>query len=193
MYMFPYCEKFKDAIDEQVGKITEEVGEIEEALDAFRCNNNTETFESLGMEILDVIHACETLLRNIYDDVEVEDLRDKVIAKNEERGYYDALRYEPKFGDYVTYDRGNGEPPITGRYVKCDAERNTAYVCFSKTCQDSWCDLDRLMPKEPTKEDLAYQYGFNRFAESCKDYGVYPHCFGDCPQFYDEDREWWWR
>lgn len=101
MYMFPYCEKFKDVIDEQVEKITEEVGEIEEALDAFRSNNNTETFENLGMEILDVIHACETLLRNIYDDTEVEELRDKVIAKNEERGYYDAPCYEFEYADEV--------------------------------------------------------------------------------------------
>lgn len=191
LYMFPRCKKFKDADFAQVEKIVEEIYEIDDAMEDFMDDKNAETSESLGMEILDVIHACETLLRNIYEDSEVAKLRDKVIIKNEERGYYDEPHYEFKFGDYVTYDRGNGEPPITGRYVKCDQERKTAYVCFSETCQDSWCDMDGLKPKEPTAEDLAYQYGFNRFAERCEDYRVYPYCFGNCPQFYDEDEEWW--
>lgn len=41
-----------------------------------------------GMELMDVIHAAETALRMELSDEEVDALRDAVIEKNRERGYY---------------------------------------------------------------------------------------------------------
>ena len=42
-----------------------------------------------GMELLDIIHACETALRMTYTEDDVMRMRDLVIKKNNERGYYD--------------------------------------------------------------------------------------------------------
>lgn len=40
------------------------------------------------MELMDVIHAAETALRMDFGEEEAEELRRKVIGKNENRGYY---------------------------------------------------------------------------------------------------------
>lgn len=48
-----------------------------------------EARNAYGMELMDVIHAAETALRMEFSPSEVEYLRDKVEAKNRERGYYD--------------------------------------------------------------------------------------------------------
>lgn len=49
----------------------------------------SQTIMNTNMEVLDVIHACETFLRNRCTDEEVAELIEKVTEKNAKRGYYD--------------------------------------------------------------------------------------------------------
>lgn len=77
----------------QLCKILEEVTELNEALldyDKGACS-----LVAVAMEAMDVIHATETLLRQIeraYDFrlFTMDEVYDRVIEKNRERGYYDA-------------------------------------------------------------------------------------------------------
>lgn len=61
----------------QVEKIAEEAKEVETA------NNEHE----LIMETLDLIQACETLLR-MFDEKEVNQVKTETVDKNYKRGYY---------------------------------------------------------------------------------------------------------
>jgi NTP pyrophosphatase (non-canonical NTP hydrolase) len=75
----------------QMCKILEEVVELNEALlnyDKGMCN-----IIPVAMEAMDVIHATETLLRQIEKSIDfrlftMDEAYDKVIKKNKERGYY---------------------------------------------------------------------------------------------------------
>lgn len=48
---------------------------------------------NFGMEIMDVIHVAETLLRMHFSDREIDDIHDKVLKKNYKRGYYEDEEY----------------------------------------------------------------------------------------------------
>ena len=66
-------------ISKQMLKVIEESQEMQRAADE----------HEIIMETLDVIHACETLLRK-FDKETVDALHESVIEKNEVRGYYNA-------------------------------------------------------------------------------------------------------
>lgn len=75
---------------EQLDKISEELTEFRCASKLFTFDNNVK-FDPLNanacVELLDVIHACETLLR-MYDQDIVGACAHIVMAKNAARGYY---------------------------------------------------------------------------------------------------------
>jgi len=80
-YLFPECKKYK-SMEDQVEHIA---NELEEVCDSFL----EADARGVVIEILDVIHACETLLRNMVSNEELEEFVEEVIKKNEERGYYE--------------------------------------------------------------------------------------------------------
>lgn len=98
IYRFPAMAKLREwTAKEQFKKIVSEVKEVKSMMYRTSCashNLNPDDeelqacFTDYGMEILDVIHACETLLRMEFTEAEVEELRGKVIEKNARRGYY---------------------------------------------------------------------------------------------------------
>ncbi len=65
----------------QVDKVYEEAVELMTAFD------DGESEERIREECLDVVHACETLLRS-WPAEEVARSRDGVVEKNRKRGYY---------------------------------------------------------------------------------------------------------
>lgn len=69
-----------DALDDYELKEGEYGEELEDILAAR---------EAFGMELLDIIHATETLLRMEFTDQEVWELVNKVAMKNADRNYYD--------------------------------------------------------------------------------------------------------
>ena len=71
-------------VHEQLAKITEELQEV------YAAHTAGDT-EQLGIETCDVIQACETLLRLVFGDQDVERFRAEVIYKNARRGYYEAV------------------------------------------------------------------------------------------------------
>lgn len=97
VYRFPAMAKIKEwTFEQQLEKLREEIAEVEDAYELIgRVSPYTAPEDilvrriSLGIELLDVIHACETALRMGFSDEKVIALKDSVIAKNRERGYYD--------------------------------------------------------------------------------------------------------
>ena len=90
IYRFPAFKVDDDMnLRSQIDKIKTELREAKSAEIRYRCNGK-EGIEktALGMELLDIIHATETALRMEYTEEEVEDLRNKVIVKNQARNYY---------------------------------------------------------------------------------------------------------
>lgn len=79
---------------EQIEKISEELTEYRCAADLFSWKDG-ERFDPLNanacVELLDVVHACETLLR-MYDQDIVGACAHIVLAKNAARGYYGEVR-----------------------------------------------------------------------------------------------------
>ncbi len=79
----------------------EQVDKIDEELTDFRCASELFTFKDGGgfdplnanacVELLDVVHACETMLR-MYDQDIVGACAHIVMAKNAARGYYGEVR-----------------------------------------------------------------------------------------------------
>lgn len=102
IYRFPAIAGYKEFTqDEQFHKIVEEIKEVK--YEKYKLSTAQhypdldikiveELFESLGMELLDVIHACETMLRMNFTDQEVEELAAKVREKNARRGYYEVTK-----------------------------------------------------------------------------------------------------
>lgn len=72
----------RDGMLSQACKVFEEATEL---VDAF---NKGEGEERVLEECLDTVHACETLLRS-WPTGKVKEARDRVVAKNRARGYYD--------------------------------------------------------------------------------------------------------
>lgn len=82
-YMFPNCVKFVSN-ERQINKIREELFELHESF------VNDGVCEHAAEECLDVIQACETLLRSFERaGIDVRSVRDQVLKKNKKRGYYD--------------------------------------------------------------------------------------------------------
>lgn len=82
-YNFPLCNQYGGTLA-QLSKIA---GEANEALDAY-VNNG----DMLG-EVMDVIHACETLLREydkeVYGSIDMQLVYESTVEKNRARGYYE--------------------------------------------------------------------------------------------------------
>lgn len=94
-YRFPAMAKLDEIKrSDQFEKIKEEFYEVKEAyyslcmLGMFNQGKAKYQIE-YGMELMDVIHATETALRIEFTDQEIDELQRLVIAKNDERGYYD--------------------------------------------------------------------------------------------------------
>lgn len=84
IYQFPKCTKAESNPEStQIVKVLEEVHELMEVQ-----NDDPFNSERIIEETWDVIHAAEGVLRNYRRDV-VEAIRDNVVQKNRERGYYD--------------------------------------------------------------------------------------------------------
>lgn len=90
VYRFPAVVT-DNSLKDQMEKIKSEYREAKRAEICYRCGGREDIDkESLGMELLDLIHATETAIRMTFSDQEVEELRAKVIDKNARRCYYDA-------------------------------------------------------------------------------------------------------
>lgn len=109
-YRFPAMEKLSEYTDiQQCDYICGEVNEASKACaDIFGLFHRAHDFsewseyeeevcearDAYGMELMDVIHAAETVLRMEFSETEVEMLRDAVERKNREMGYYGAAAGE---------------------------------------------------------------------------------------------------
>lgn len=97
-YRFPAMAKLGEWSDgQQVAKIIDEAKEASLELSLYdhelRCHGSNsleadEYVERYGLELLDVIHACETALRMRFDETAVLSMQEYVIEKNRKRGYY---------------------------------------------------------------------------------------------------------
>lgn len=91
-YVFPAFEDMSNAWIDQAFKIEEEIQEVHVALDDYNKGYGRFGLASptpVMMETMDVIHACETLLRMMHvSDYDYDVLREKVVEKNRTRGYY---------------------------------------------------------------------------------------------------------
>lgn len=91
IYNFPPMMGEFDAKD-CVAKIHEELTEFQAEAGIYTFTESTKEFDRLNVkaviELLDVIHACETMLRLYDNDYMVSAAKTEVIRKNEERGYY---------------------------------------------------------------------------------------------------------
>ena len=85
------------AADDVLAKIQEELGEFQAEIGIYSFTENYKEFDRLNvkavMELLDVIHACETMLRLFDNDVLVDAAHFEVVRKNDERGYYVPMEY----------------------------------------------------------------------------------------------------
>ena len=84
---FPPCPQWVPESDgqriRQTRKVAEEVVEALHAVDQW----GDENVSGYVMELLDVVHACETALREFPEDM-LDAAKRKVVMKNYARGYY---------------------------------------------------------------------------------------------------------
>jgi len=79
-YNFPAIKNYEDIpLSMQLRKIKEELEELERA----------ETDFQRTSEALDLLHAVETYLRILELFIDVDDVKEYIIEKNQERGYYE--------------------------------------------------------------------------------------------------------
>lgn len=79
-YNFPPLKNYDDIpLSTQLSKIREELEELERA----------DTDFQRALEALDLLHAIETYLRILELFIDVDDIKEYVIKKNQDRGYYD--------------------------------------------------------------------------------------------------------
>lgn len=77
-YNFPEIKKKPASLIQQLNKI------VEEASEAIKARIERD------YEIMDLLHACETYLRMREEQgIDLKKIKDYVIKKNKERGYYD--------------------------------------------------------------------------------------------------------
>lgn len=96
-YNFPRCSCASPHLINQAAKIIEEAREVAFAVriykahdqDAFDVREQARLVNDIAMETMDVIHAAETMLRMLDGLVDVDGLRDEVVKKNRQRGYYE--------------------------------------------------------------------------------------------------------
>ena len=74
--------------EEEIRHLVEEVKETYDEWNKRHFNR-----VNFGMEIMDVIHVAETLLRMHFSDQEIEEIQMKVLEKNYKRGYYEDEDY----------------------------------------------------------------------------------------------------
>lgn len=89
LYLFP---EVKNPSSKNLCRTEFECGKkiLEEAMECFdESKNAEERRHEMLIECLDTIHACETMLRRYFSDVEVKAGIAKVYAKNAKRGFYD--------------------------------------------------------------------------------------------------------
>lgn len=106
-YQFPAI-TLKTTDSEQVKKLHDEVMEFTCSARIFGCNGEEdEKLDPLNVnaciELWDVIHACETLMRRFDQDI-VRSCAHIVAAKNRARGYYDAPCHSEGDARVVTVD-----------------------------------------------------------------------------------------
>lgn len=95
-YRFPAMAKLDEQTNsQQMERIKDEVREAsyeELNLYAVRGSGNKagegDARRDYGMELMDVIHTCETALRIEFEDGEIDGLQSAVVEKNRKRGYY---------------------------------------------------------------------------------------------------------
>ena len=96
-YVFPDATNMADDWLSQVYKIKEECDEVIAIVEHMKYAGVAfiEPLHEMLVEVLDVIHACETLLRlmdlneSSFNYHDIAQLRDEVIEKNRKRGYYE--------------------------------------------------------------------------------------------------------
>ena len=87
-WQFPPCSQWVPSNDYQRDTQTRAVlQEAHEAREAFERRGEGGMLAYV-MELMDVIHACETALRE-FDPCHLDAIKSLVIRKNDERGYYD--------------------------------------------------------------------------------------------------------
>lgn len=90
-YQFPKIET-SNTINQQIWKMREEMLEIEaehSEIIVAQMMGEPYSFEDLAIETIDLMQACETLLRELpFSKREIDALHQKVIRKNRARGYY---------------------------------------------------------------------------------------------------------
>lgn len=95
-YRFPAMEKLDELTNpQQMRHIKDELCEAnyeELNLYAVRGSGNKaaegDARRRYGMELMDVIHTCETALRIEFEDGEIDGLQSAIVEKNRKRGYY---------------------------------------------------------------------------------------------------------
>lgn len=96
-YNFPRCTCDAPYLLNQAAKIAEEAREVACAArfykahdeDSFDAREQARLVNEIAMETMDVIHAAETMLRMLDGLVDVDGLREEVVRKNRQRGYYE--------------------------------------------------------------------------------------------------------
>lgn len=90
IYNFPPMMGEFDATD-VVAKIHDELSEFQAEVGIYTFTESTKEFDRLNvkavMELMDVIRACETMLRLFDNDYLVRAAHAEVLRKNDERGY----------------------------------------------------------------------------------------------------------
>jgi len=87
-YRFPKaCFVNTNHLIEQIHHLRSELIEIEEEYDKSEMSLDS---CALAIEVLDLLHSCETTLRILELDfcIDIDDMFDHVVAKNKARGYY---------------------------------------------------------------------------------------------------------
>lgn len=85
VYRFPPMANMESqTVQKQLDKIAEE---LEEASNAYEYETN----DQFGVELMDIIHATETLLRMHFTNDEVDRYRAAVVFKNARRAYYEVV------------------------------------------------------------------------------------------------------
>jgi NTP pyrophosphatase (non-canonical NTP hydrolase) len=84
-FNFPKC-KPEDTPEKQLEHLVSEVVEVSNAY--FDWQRGADTVEHFAEETMDVIHCAETTLNMISNEVDIDEAKENVIAKNVARGYY---------------------------------------------------------------------------------------------------------
>lgn len=101
-YVFPPTKFSRDIICGNVTRAGQADEIAEEAAEVIRTVQDNESDERYIEELLDVVQACETALRE-FDPYRVEIIRRNVMTKNDARGYYGDPGESVKYWDAVNH------------------------------------------------------------------------------------------